>query len=159
MRFKIGSRIHEVVRRGDHAIEVDGERVEASAVLLGGARFEGQTAAGRVRVFVAREGDRVFARIGERTYNLRVATRATSGSSADSENQGGLEAPMPGRVSRVAVATGDLVKRGQELIVVEAMKMENALVAPIEGVVKSLAVKVGDMVTPGSALIVIEAQP
>ena len=56
----------------------------------------------------------------------------------------------------VAAAVGDAVKRGQELIVVEAMKMENALVAPTDGVVMSVAVKVGDMVAPGPALIVIE---
>jgi 3-methylcrotonyl-CoA carboxylase alpha subunit len=63
---------------------------------------------------------------------------------------------MPGRVTRVAVAVGDSVTRGQELIVVEAMKMENALVAPIDGVVTLIEAKVGDMVQPGSPLVVVE---
>ena len=98
----------------------------------------------------------MFAQIGGRSYRLTVVSRAAATSSEDEGAQGGLEAPMPGRVTRVAVAVGDVVKRGQELIVVEAMKMENALVAPADGVVKSLAVRVGDMVAPGPALVVLE---
>jgi biotin carboxyl carrier protein len=145
LRLKLSGQVHTVVRKSAEAFEVDGFRVDASAV------------AGRKRVFVVREGDRVFAQIDGRAYNLTVMHRAGSMSGEDSTAHGGLEAPMPGRVTRVAVSVGERVKRGQELIVVEAMKMENALVAPWDGTVKSLAVKVGDMVAPGKALVVIEA--
>jgi biotin carboxyl carrier protein len=57
----------------------------------------------------------------------------------------------------VSVVPGEAVRRGQELVVVEAMKMENALLSPEDGVVTSVKVKVGDMVAPGLALVVIEA--
>jgi 3-methylcrotonyl-CoA carboxylase alpha subunit len=69
---------------------------------------------------------------------------------------GGLEAPMPGKVTAVRVAPGQVVRKGEEVLVVEAMKMENALRAPRDGTVKSVAVKAGDMVNPGVVLVELE---
>ena len=156
MKFKLAGHVHNVVRRSENSFEVDGVRVQAGVVACGPSRFEGRTESGRARVFVVRDGDRVAAQVGPRSYLLTVVNRAAA-DSGDSAAQGGLGAPMPGRVTRVTVSVGDPVTRGQELMVVEAMKMENAMVAPTDGVVKSLAVKVGDMVAPGPALVVIEA--
>jgi biotin carboxyl carrier protein len=158
MRFKHRSGIRSVIRRSEGVYEIDGDRVEATVAPVAGARFHGRTESGWARVFVARDGDRVFARVGDREYDLTVMGRLAA-SEAHSMAEGVLETPMPGRVTRVAVIAGDPVKRGQELIVIEAMKMENALVAPMDGVVKSVAVKAGDMVAPGSALVVVEAGP
>jgi biotin carboxyl carrier protein len=157
VKFKHGDQIHSVARESETGFEVDGVRVEASVSPCGSSRFDGRAGARRTSVFVAREGDRVFAQVGARSYALKVVARRASAADADSDSQGGLEAPMPGRVTRVEVAVGDVVKRGQELIVVEAMKMENGLISPMDGVVKRLTVKVGDMVAPGPALVVIEA--
>jgi len=152
VKLRHGSRVHDVVRKSASTFAVDGAPVEASFTRLDGTRGEGIKADSRVRVIVARQGDRVFAQIGGRAYDLRVVSRVAA-AAGDHQAAGGLEAPMPGRVTRVAVKVGDAVKRGQELIVVEAMKMENAITAPADGVVKSLTVRVGDMVSPGSALI------
>jgi len=66
---------------------------------------------------------------------------------------GGLEAPMPGKVIRVRVKQGEVVAKGQEILVVEAMKMENAVRAPREGTIGKVHVKEGDMVAPGSVLV------
>jgi biotin carboxyl carrier protein len=71
---------------------------------------------------------------------------------------GALEAPMPGRVSAVKVTPGQRVSRGEELLVVEAMKMENALRAPRDGIVRAVHVSAGMMVAPGHALVEIEAE-
>jgi 3-methylcrotonyl-CoA carboxylase alpha subunit len=68
----------------------------------------------------------------------------------------GLEAPMPGKVIKVNAAPGQRVTKGEEVLVVEAMKMENAIRAPRDGTVKSVAVRVGDMVAPGSVLVELE---
>jgi biotin carboxyl carrier protein len=68
----------------------------------------------------------------------------------------GLEAPMPGRVIAVHVAPGEQVTRGQELLVIEAMKMENSVRAPRDGVVASVAATVGDMVGPGAVLVELQ---
>jgi 3-methylcrotonyl-CoA carboxylase alpha subunit len=63
---------------------------------------------------------------------------------------------MPGKVIAVKVAPGDTVMKGDELLVVEAMKMENAVRAPREGRVKSVSAQVGDMVSPGVVLVELE---
>jgi pyruvate carboxylase subunit B len=51
---------------------------------------------------------------------------------------------------------GQAVKKGDEVVVVEAMKMENALRAPRDGTIKSVTVQVGDMVGPGAVLVELE---
>ena len=69
---------------------------------------------------------------------------------------GGLEAPMPGKVIKVNATPGQKVAKGDEILIIEAMKMENAVRAPREGRVKSVAVGVGDMVNPGVVLVELE---
>jgi 3-methylcrotonyl-CoA carboxylase alpha subunit len=69
---------------------------------------------------------------------------------------GTLEAPMPGRVVEVKVAAGDAVQKGQALLVIEAMKMENVVRAPRDGRVRTVAVTAGTKVAPGSPLLELE---
>ena len=64
-----------------------------------------------------------------------------------------LSAPMPGNVIRVLVKSGERVSRGQQLLVMEAMKMEHAIVAPVDGVVEKVLFNPGDLVQNGSELI------
>lgn len=67
-----------------------------------------------------------------------------------------IKAPMPGLILDVPVKAGDVVKEGDYLLVLEAMKMENALTAPRDGVVKAVAVAKGDTVDKGQLLIEME---
>jgi propionyl-CoA carboxylase alpha chain len=72
---------------------------------------------------------------------------------------GSLLAPMPGTVVRLAVAVGDEVAAGQDLLWLEAMKMEHSISAPPSGgVVTELLVQVGERVTAGQPLAVIKAE-
>lgn len=66
-----------------------------------------------------------------------------------------VPAPLPGRILKVSVEIGQSVTRGQELCVIEAMKMENSIRAPQDGTVKDVRVAVGQTVTPGAVLIII----
>lgn len=66
-----------------------------------------------------------------------------------------VEAPMPGTIVSVAVKPGDQVKKGQVLLILEAMKMENEIVASRDAQVVSVNVAKGDMVNPGDALVQI----
>lgn len=64
--------------------------------------------------------------------------------------------PLPGIIISVRVKTGDKVRAGQELVVLEAMKMENSIEATHEGTVTAIHVKEGDSVLEGTAVITIE---
>jgi biotin carboxyl carrier protein len=79
--------------------------------------------------------------------------REGEGTGAGQAAGGRLEAPMPGKVIRVFVREGEAVVKGQEILVVEAMKMENVLHAPQDGTVGTIRVREGDPVTPGTILV------
>ena len=63
-----------------------------------------------------------------------------------------VTAPMPGKILGVKASAGQSVKRGQVLLILEAMKMENEIVAPQDGTVATINVAVGDSVEPGATL-------
>ncbi|GAA0100354.1 biotin/lipoyl-binding protein [Paraclostridium bifermentans] len=68
---------------------------------------------------------------------------------------GTISAPMPGTINDVRVKVGDSVKKGQVLLILEAMKMENEIMASSDGTVKSVDVSKGASVSAGDALITI----
>ena len=68
---------------------------------------------------------------------------------------GGCTAPMPGRVIRVAVQTGDAVAAGDVLVILEAMKMEHPVCAPRDGQIAQVLVEAGDQVEVDAVLVVI----
>jgi len=68
---------------------------------------------------------------------------------------GTIHAPMPGTVLQVAVNVGDSVTKGQTLLILEAMKMENEIMAPADGVVHELNVTQGASVNAGDILVVL----
>ncbi|MGH2760188.1 MAG: biotin/lipoyl-containing protein, partial [Actinomycetota bacterium] len=72
------------------------------------------------------------------------------------EVSGSLHAPMPGSVVSVEVAVGDEVRKGQTLVVLEAMKMEHPIGSPEDGVVSEVKVAAGDQVERGALLVVVE---
>jgi len=67
-----------------------------------------------------------------------------------------INSPMPGTILDVKVSQGTLVKKGQVLIILEAMKMENEISAPADGVVTQVHILKGASVTTGDALISIQ---
>jgi len=73
---------------------------------------------------------------------------------ASAGSEGGLKvaAPMPGKILGLKVSPGQAVKRGDVLILLEAMKMENEIVAPSDGTVASVNVAIGDSVEAGATL-------
>ncbi len=64
-----------------------------------------------------------------------------------------LEAPMPGLVLKVLVTEGANVEKGQQLVILEAMKMEHAIVAPRDGVIAAVNCREGEMVQSGVDLV------
>ncbi len=66
-----------------------------------------------------------------------------------------IVAPMPGTILSVEVSEGSAVKKGQVLVMLEAMKMENEIMAPADGVVKQVSVTKGASVDTGDVLVVM----
>ena len=67
-----------------------------------------------------------------------------------------VTSPMPGTILSVNVAAGDAVKRGQVLMILEAMKMENEIMCPCDGKVVSVNTSKGSSVESGTLLCVIQ---
>ena len=67
-----------------------------------------------------------------------------------------VKSPMPGNIIDIKVKAGDKVSKGQTLIILEAMKMENDIPAPVDGVVDAVLVNKGDAVEVDAALVSIK---
>ncbi len=66
-----------------------------------------------------------------------------------------VTAPLPGNIMNVCVTPGQAVKKGHQLVIIEAMKMENEVLAPCDGTIKEILVKKGDAVKAGDVLLII----
>jgi len=71
---------------------------------------------------------------------------------------GQIVAPMPGKVIKINVSEKQSVKKGDILLVVEAMKMENNIVSPKDGIIEKIQVKPGDMVDGSIQLVILEEE-
>jgi propionyl-CoA carboxylase alpha chain len=88
--------------------------------------------------------------------DVEIVEKSPFPSSEIEEVSGSLVAPMPGSVVSVNVSVGDTVRKGQTLVVLEAMKMEHPIGSPEDGVVKEVQVSAGDQVERGALLVVVE---
>ena len=84
-------------------------------------------------------------------FDLLLEKMGISGSSSGKINS--IKAPMPGLIVKINVRVGDVIKPGDSLLVLEAMKMENMIKAPAEATVAQVKVKKGDSVERGQVLI------
>lgn len=79
-------------------------------------------------------------------------------SSLGGDSAGGLFTQMPGKVVKINCKVGDKVVKGQTLLILEAMKMENEIKSGIDGVVKAVHVKAGDALENGVLMMEVEAE-
>jgi pyruvate carboxylase len=103
----------------------------------------------------------VFFELNGQPREVNVADRALEGKlhkqpKADPDNPNHIAAPMPGKVSNVAVKKGQPVKAGERLLSIEAMKMETAVYCPRDAAVAEIDVQSGSAVSAGDLLIVLE---
>jgi biotin carboxyl carrier protein len=155
--------LRAVTLNGD-ALDVDWQPVGGGALaghyslLIGSRSFdvyiravEGEASGGEQVFEVSIEG---------RPYVVHVEderARVLAGLAGASHERGeaAIRAPMPGLVSNVMAAVGQSVDRGQTVVVLEAMKMENDLMAPRSGVVRAIHAVKGQTVNQGDVLAVI----
>ena len=94
--------------------------------------------------------------IGTAPAPAAAAPAAPAPAAAAPEGGEQVTAPMPGTILSINVAAGDTVKRGQVLMILEAMKMENEIMCPCDGKVASVNTSKGSSVESGTLLCVIQ---
>ena len=167
-------------------------------------KLQAAVAGEKHEIEVTRDGDRLFARVDDRNYELeasepepnvfllkhegkifevfvsprknvsapfaaRIGTaemevtitdpkqlRGTSTADDDATGKVEIKTAMPGKVVRILKAAGDAVEKGDGVIVVEAMKMQNEMKSPKDGTIEAIRVNEGDNVGAGDVLVVIE---
>ena len=157
-----GQRIELRTHGSNGEYRIEGVGSGDTAPIVSGARLEGDSLGLRIddrsrRFTVLEQGRRVVVHDGEKRLSLEPVAmyrheQATAGSGADR-----VTAPMPGRVVMVRAASGDKVEAGQEVMVIEAMKMELSLKAPRAGIVKEVRAASGDFVEADAVLVALEA--
>ena len=91
--------------------------------------------------------------------NAQAAPRARRGGGGKKKKSGTVSANIPGKVVTVEVKEGDVVKEGQVILILEAMKMQNEIQAPIDGTVINVACEEGQAIEANVPLVVIEPEP
>lgn len=158
----VGERTYEIRPGANQTLDVNGEphRVDFQTIDEG-ALYSLLIDNRSWEVLVERNGDEYRISIDGELYLVSVQDERTRkiqkalNRAAKETGEFILKAPMPGLVRGVPVQTGQEVQKGQGLVILEAMKMENELRAPRVGVVKDIRVKPGDAVELGQALVVI----
>ena len=85
-------------------------------------------------------------------YKAAPAAPKAAPAASGAEGSVKIEAPMSGKILGVKASVGQAVKKGDVLLILEAMKMENDIVATADGTVATINVSTGDMVEPGKVL-------
>ena len=138
------------VRLGDRTLQVEGTVGRSMRVRIDGRPVEAS---------VRRDGLDFLVELRGIAYRFRPrdprAPKLARRGGAAERSKGELHAPMPGLVVDVLVEKGDPVEAGQPVVVVEAMKMQNALVAPIRGRVSAVSAVKGATVDTGALLLAI----
>lgn len=141
------------VRVGDRLLAVNFESVSGQPVfslLLDGKSFES---------FVYPDDENWQVLLRGRQYQVQVEDerekrlKAAAGSGVAEGGEFHLKAPMPGLVVAVSVAEGEEVKKGQVLVILESMKMQNELKSPRDGKVDRIRVKPGESVEQKQTLL------
>ncbi len=167
MKTTFGTQTIEISPLGDDYVAVmDGKRILVEIVRVDAGqgrmdlRFTELSESDSIResvsksVYVSSDMAKRWVTIDGHTMMLTKTSGAKQGVRHD--HAGGLIAPMPGQVRSVAVGVGDIVKKGQTLLTMEAMKMEIRIQALKDGTVKTLHVSQGQTVEREQILIEME---
>ena len=158
----LNDRTYVIEINEDHKVIVDGQEFTVDfetvagqpvySLIINGHSYEAY-------VSPAEDGWQVLMR--GNLYNLRVEDerekrlRAAAGGVTTATGEFTLKAPMPGLIVTVPVTEGQSVQKGDNLIILESMKMQNELKAPREGTITRIKIKAGDSVEQNQILLVL----
>ena len=135
---------------------LDSSEPEANVLLL---KNEGKV----FEAFVSPSSDQtlpVQVRVGTHEFDILLTDpkrlRSSAGAGQDTDGRAEIKTAMPGKVVRILKAVGEAVSKGEGVMVVEAMKMQNEMKSPKDGSVMEIRVSEGDTVIAGETLVVVE---
>lgn len=159
---RLGETTREIVVEADRVL-IDGEPIEADILTLPGSDRQHLRMDERsLSLFARREGANWIIELEGRLFEVVVEDERTrhirelASHVAPVETRRDLRAPMPGLIVRIEVQGGQEVERGDSLVVMEAMKMENELRADAPGTVLSVEVTPGQAVERDAVLLKLE---
>ena len=129
-----------------YEVEVQSFENDKAQVVVNGTQYE---------VDVEREKEEAKPVIAPRPAAAKAAAPAATPAAGGNVDGVKAVAPLPGTIMQIYVNVGDQVKRGDKILMYEAMKMENNFLAEVDGVIKDIKVRVGDNVLQGAVLVVI----
>ena len=155
MKINFDTQTLEINPSGDNYVAtMDGQTVFVQVIRAEDGRMDLLIDGQRVNAHVSSDMAKRWVTIDGRTIMLTKTSGAKQGVRHD--HAGGLIAPMPGQVRSVSVSVGDVVKKGQTLLTMEAMKMEIRIQALKDGRVAALHVSQGQTVEREQILIEVE---
>ena len=140
----------------EFVLEVDGQTTRAGGQLLAGGELRADLGGSRSSVSVVAAGEKRHVFLHGRCY-VFAAVDPLSQSLDAGGSEGGLTAPMPGKVIALIAKPGERIAKGAPLLILEAMKMEHTIAAPAEGIVRSFRYGIGEQVSDGAELVEFEA--
>lgn len=132
------------------------KKIQVTAKVLSEGQFQFTLGPVIYKCTVAKDGDTRFIHLDGQDYELKRVSETEEQFESVEDDKGSLTTPMPGRIVNVFVKPGDHVTKGQELLIIEAMKMENKICAPYDGTVTTVYFPKGDQVEANVVLMDIE---
>ena len=150
----------EMTQAGERPVwTIDGQHVGADAIEVSPGSYSILVNGKSFEVRMEQAGAELRAIAGSREFRIAISDerewRRKRGSAIEAEGRQQVLAPMPGKIVRLLVKTGDTVRAGQGLLVVEAMKMQNEIRAPKSGTIDRLAVVEGQTVNAGEVVAIV----
>jgi biotin carboxyl carrier protein len=160
----IGGRKFEVTINGDlSVVKIDGRDVEVDYRLLQGGELHSILTDHVNHEFALKRSEDGFeVWHGSKQLHVGISDEKTErfkrlmGDALSSVKTESLKAPMPGLILKIEIEVGQSIKKGDGLIIIEAMKMENELKAHTSGIVKEIKVKSGQPVEKNQVLVIFE---
>ncbi|MFZ5882794.1 MAG: biotin/lipoyl-containing protein [Chloroflexota bacterium] len=147
----------------EHHVSIDGKTYEVDFVSVSGQPVYSLIVDGKSHEAYVNESDEGWqVLLHGRLYPVKVEDerekrlRAAAGGGVAETGEFHLKAPMPGLVVAVPVEEGQQVKKGQVLVILESMKMQNELKSPRDGTVARIRVKAGESVEQKQALLSVQ---
>ncbi|MEW6286092.1 MAG: biotin/lipoyl-containing protein [Chloroflexota bacterium] len=147
----------------EHHVSIDGKTYEVDFVSVSGQPVYSLIVDGKSHEAYVNESDEGWqVLLHGRLYPVKVEDerekrlRAAAGGGVAESGEFHLKAPMPGLVVAVPVEEGQQVKKGQVLVILESMKMQNELKSPRDGTVARIRVKAGESVEQKQALLSVQ---